>query len=81
MDVERDAIDFERGEEDVFFVESPVDTGELAEKDDPRSEIFRLLEEEGLEMEDVELVALLKDEFCFEKGEDPEVLLDGERIE
>ena len=74
----RDDIDFSRGDEDIVFVYTEIDTEELENKHDPREELLSLMEEKGLETENVRVIGIFKDEFSLLLEENAKIKLDGE---
>ncbi len=73
-------IDFSRGDEDIVFIETDVDTEGFSEETDPREEILEEMEEEGLEVENAEVIGIFKEELSLLLKEDAKITLNGEKI-
>ncbi len=78
--MDKSDIDFSRGDEDIVFIKTETDTGELSEDDDPRELVFEEMEEKGLEIENGKIIGIFKDEFSVLLQEDTKIKLNGEKL-
>lgn len=73
-------IDFSRGDEDIVFIQTEVDSSDFPEDVDPRKKLLERVEEKGLEIEDGQIIGIFKDEFSVLLQEDTKITLNGEKI-
>lgn len=76
----KDKIDFQRGEEDIAFIETGLDMKEISDKDQPRKVLEDRMEEKGLEWKNARILGLFKQEFSLMLEEDAEISLNGQII-
>lgn len=75
-----DNLEFDRGDDDIIFVQPDLDMEKASEKEEPREFIREEMKEEGLEWENAEIIGLFQSEFTLMLDEGGEVLLDGDVV-
>lgn len=78
--MEKDDIIFDRGDEDIVFIEADIDTDELAEVERPEELKKRMEKEQGLVLDNTRITAIFSDEFAVHLHEDSKILLEGEEV-
>lgn len=78
-DMKEADIDLSRGDGDVAFIETEV-TDDVAEEDNPRKALLEEMKEQGLEMENVQVIGIFKQEFSVLLEEEAEIKLNGKKI-
>jgi len=78
--VKKADIVFNRGDDDIVFVKTDIDTDDLAEVERPEELRSRMKDEEGLELENASITAIFSDEFALHLHEDTRIVLHGEEI-
>lgn len=73
-------IVFDRGDDDIVFIETDIDTEDLAEVERPEELKKRMENEEGLVLENASITAIFSDEFAVHLHEDSKITLEGEQI-
>lgn len=78
--VTEEDIDFSRGDEDIAFVHTEVDTSEISEKENPRQALLEEMELRGLKVENAEVIGIFREEFSLLLKDDARIILHGEEI-
>lgn len=73
-------IVFDRGDEDIVFIKTDIDTEDLAEVERPKELRKRMEKEEDLRIENASITAIFSDEFAVHLHEDSKILLEGEQV-
>jgi len=76
----KENIDFQRGEKDIVFIETGLDMKEISEKDQPRKVLEEKMGEKGLKWENARILGLFKQEFSLMLEENAEISLNGQII-
>ncbi|QKQ98429.1 hypothetical protein GKQ38_02800 [Candidatus Nanohaloarchaea archaeon] len=78
--MKKEDIIFDRGDNEIVFVKTEIDTEDLAEVEKPEELKERMKKEEGLVLENATITAIFSDEFAVHLHEDSKITLDGEQI-
>ncbi|WEL23284.1 hypothetical protein [Candidatus Nanohalovita haloferacivicina] len=76
----KDDIVFDRGDSDIVFIKTDINTEDLAEVERPEELRERMEKEEGLKMKNASITAIFTDEFAVHLHEDSKITLEGEQI-
>lgn len=76
----KDRLEFDRGDKDIVFVRPELEMEEISEEDEPRKVIRQEMEDEGLEWENARIVGLFQEEFSLMLEEDGKVLVGDEQV-
>lgn len=78
--MKQDDIVFDRGDDDIVFIKTDIDTNDLAEVERPEELKTRMEDEEGLQLENAAITAIFSDEFAVHLHEDSKILLEDEQV-
>ena len=78
--MKKEDIVFDRGDEDIIFVKTDIDTDDLAEVEKPEELRKRMNQEEDLEFENASITAIFSDEFAVHLHDDSEIFLEDEQV-
>ncbi len=79
--MEREQIDFSRGDDDIVFIKPDLDMEEVSEAEDPEERLEKEMKREDLEWKNCQLLGLFQNEFSLMMQEDAEIILNGEALE
>lgn len=76
---EKDIV-FDRGDDDIVFIKTDIDTDDLAEVERPEELRNRMKDEEDLEFENASITAIFSDEFAVHLHNDSKIFLEDEQV-
>jgi len=78
--MDKSDIDFSRGDKDIVFIHTEIDTEEISEAEEPEEKLELEMEKKGLEWRNAQLIGLFQDEFSLILQDDAKIQLDGETL-
>jgi len=78
--MDKSDIDFSRGDKDIVFIHTKIDTEEISEAEEPEEKLELETEKKGLEWSNARLIGLFQDEFSLILQDDAKIQLDGETL-